>query len=402
MFFPDEVLKTLRGLGYTESQNIADFWEANRAAISRSLRSHHPEMFNEWEQQVRWKSKIGQCCESAVRQYIENHQARLRQLDEKAFNERKDGMPHIVFGDERTLDFRDFAFQFEGSTRTLDDFQKMGLSRIYPQANLIGIDLRGIKLVQCVLRNACLAHANFDGAYIFGVTLENTTLNRASLRNSQLVGIRCSGGSLSGCDVSGAFVNAVHFADTNVSSVLQYEPVSYLHLICALFRALMGRRPQSAQGRKAVAYTTFLFNSTVGLTTPENRSFKSYVNWFQFVMRQIENFRLLPFRQQVGFSSSLFFTKAWTSYSVLAFWGLVTNGLFALYYHFARAGFKGMDDTLLSAFYFSFVTFTTLGYGDITPLPGLPQLAVIIEIILGYLTLGCMVFLIGYKVSDRF
>lgn len=99
---------------------------------------------------------------------------------------------------------------------------------------------------------------------------------------------------------------------------------------------------------------------------------------------------------------SLVFTKAWTSYAVLAFWGLVTNLLFGTYYHVARGSFKNLDDTYLTAVYFSFVTFTTVGYGDITPLAGLPQIVVMLEIILGYLTLGCMVFLIGHKVSDRF
>lgn len=183
-----------------------------------------------------------------------------------------------------------------------------------------------------------------------------------------------------------------------------YTQVSYWFLVRSLLAAAIGLKDEAVRSNGKKPHTTFLFNSTAGLQSPYTRPFRAYVDWFQFVTRQIASYRDLTTRQKFGFTMSLILTKAWTSHSVLACWGVATNILFATYYYVAGAGsFRGLEDgTYLTALYFSFVTFTTVGYGDITPLSGISQAIVMLEILLGYLTLGCMVFLIGHKVSDRF
>lgn len=47
-------------------------------------------------------------------------------------------------------------------------------------------------------------------------------------------------------------------------------------------------------------------------------------------------------------------------------------------------------ESALDALFFSFVTFATLGYGDITPI-GICRLFAVIEALLGYVTLGLFV-----------
>jgi hypothetical protein len=51
------------------------------------------------------------------------------------------------------------------------------------------------------------------------------------------------------------------------------------------------------------------------------------------------------------------------------------------------------------AFYFSIVTFTTLGYGDILPQNGIGQALVAFEVLLGYFMLGALVAIIIRKIS---
>jgi hypothetical protein len=51
--------------------------------------------------------------------------------------------------------------------------------------------------------------------------------------------------------------------------------------------------------------------------------------------------------------------------------------------------------------YFSVVTFTTLGFGDITPTWWFPRLLVILEVILGYCTLGLLISILANKVARR-
>ncbi|MDB4410029.1 potassium channel family protein, partial [Gammaproteobacteria bacterium] len=55
-----------------------------------------------------------------------------------------------------------------------------------------------------------------------------------------------------------------------------------------------------------------------------------------------------------------------------------------------------------SAIYFSFVTITTLGYGDISPVLPLARFLVIMEAIVGVFYMAILVAsLIGVRMSDR-
>jgi uncharacterized protein YjbI with pentapeptide repeats len=54
-----------------------------------------------------------------------------------------------------------------------------------------------------------------------------------------------------------------------------------------------------------------------------------------------------------------------------------------------------------SFLYYSIVTFTTLGFGDIVPKPGLPQFFVALEVILGYIMLGGLISILANKLARR-
>jgi hypothetical protein len=55
--------------------------------------------------------------------------------------------------------------------------------------------------------------------------------------------------------------------------------------------------------------------------------------------------------------------------------------------------------TLFSPFYFSLVTFTTLGFGDVTPNGGIGEIIVSLQVIFGYLTLGLLISILTNKVA---
>ncbi len=57
--------------------------------------------------------------------------------------------------------------------------------------------------------------------------------------------------------------------------------------------------------------------------------------------------------------------------------------------------------TEFSYFYFSAVTFTTLGFGDVTPINLAGQIAVTIEVILGYVMLGGLISIFAVKLARR-
>ena len=58
-------------------------------------------------------------------------------------------------------------------------------------------------------------------------------------------------------------------------------------------------------------------------------------------------------------------------------------------------------NSLFTPFYYSIVTYTTLGFGDVTPKHWFGELVVTLEVIFGYLTLGLLVSILANKVARR-
>jgi hypothetical protein len=58
-------------------------------------------------------------------------------------------------------------------------------------------------------------------------------------------------------------------------------------------------------------------------------------------------------------------------------------------------------DTPLSPFYYSFVTYTTLGFGDIVPNDWIGEIIVVAEVVIGYVTLGLLLSILANKVARR-
>ena len=58
---------------------------------------------------------------------------------------------------------------------------------------------------------------------------------------------------------------------------------------------------------------------------------------------------------------------------------------------------KGIN-VFFDSFYFSVITFTTLGYGDILPLNNIAKAVVISEVLIGFVMLGLLVGIISRKV----
>jgi len=89
-------------------------------------------------------------------------------------------------------------------------------------------------------------------------------------------------------------------------------------------------------------------------------------------------------------------------------WAFINGGFAGAYYMLSAAGFQvllapsdlGLTRTVLTfggALYFSAATFTTLGYGDVRPAPGLLGGLAAAEAILGGVMMALMVLVIGRK-----
>ena len=84
-------------------------------------------------------------------------------------------------------------------------------------------------------------------------------------------------------------------------------------------------------------------------------------------------------------------------------WGLCTltiTVMFAIVYCFVHVDF-GPNATALSPLYFSVVTVTTLGYGDILPVSMAAQIACMAQVVIGYVMLGGALSIFAQKMARR-
>lgn len=384
----------LRENGYTGSENISDFWFANKERLQPIVSKVDQVLWQDFDLMVRWKSDLGQACHKAIMD-------RIRMLFQKRNDYYRDMMrqdpnlfPPMIMVE---LDFTLFSFSHAGRVYTLDEFaSQFNTSRVGGSSDLRGIDLSGISLSLCSINNCFLMGANFSGARLDQVELHNTLLVRACFRNARIVLLRMDDrSSIDEIDIAGAALNVVP-----LKSNVKLREVSYFWLVSTASRALFHPKDTDLSF-KPTKHTRFSCVSTDGLTAPENKRLKEYVNWYQHVTHQLEHFNEVPFLKRAQFVFSIITTKYWTSYKALAAVALVINLLYGFLFFSLKSLFDGIS-SYLSAVYYSVVTFTTLGYGDIRPLSDIGRLLVISEVVLGYITLGIFVFLISDKVNKRY
>jgi hypothetical protein len=92
------------------------------------------------------------------------------------------------------------------------------------------------------------------------------------------------------------------------------------------------------------------------------------------------------------------------SISLWVVWSVILAVLFGLIFHTYSQDFLvgGRDPlTLFDAMYFSIVTFTTLGLGDVLPVTNVGKVLVIAEVVAGYLMLGGLISIFAEKMIRK-
>ncbi len=390
--------KTLESLGYKGEENICDFWFDHIDVVSNKVNPQMKTHMDRFGLEIRWKSPIGLACNEAVRQYLNEKQREHFAVLQGAVLDRG---PFPL----ADIDFSQFLFSYDNKSVSLDEFvSRFPTSKITGWEDMRGINLSKITLENALISNAGFAYANFKGSHLFQLTLRNVNLVSADLSDSFVGNVTLGGKSgIPGADLRGAFINLLRGVnDTSVAYPFRYEPVSAFFLIGALIRLFFTSGENTRFLHFAGKHTKFLANDVSALTAPDNKMLRRYIDWYQYVFVNIASIRHQSIPDKIFFSLSIVTTKAWSSYVCLAVTGLVINLIFAAIFYVNHRSFEGLNHNLFSAFYYSVVTFTTLGYGDIFPKGGWAQLSVIVEVVLGYVTLGVFVYLLSRKVGDKF
>lgn len=294
-------------------------------------------------------------------------------------------------------------------------------------ANLAGADLRGADLSRANLTKANLIGAKLEGATLFHATLDKAELLKADLRGADLTQASAVGAGFGGADLEGAnLFNCTLTGASFTQSLLRGADVRTADLTGARLRECCLHGADLSQ---SVLRETDLSKSDVTAASFQNADLResrlsglrgaSHANWIgadvsnvdfcgaYLVRRHIldQNY-LEEFRTQSSMTEAIYWVWWATSDCGRSFvrWGLWTVMLavaFALIYPYLEIDLGGRPDNWMTTIYFSVVTLTTLGYGDIVPTSALARLVVLAEVIIGYVMLGGLLGIFANKMARR-
>lgn len=284
-------------------------------------------------------------------------------------------------------------------------------------ADLDGADLSGIALFKATMRGASLRGTRLDGAELSGADLEDADLEGAhvvgaGLGMAVLRGINAFNADFSGATLTGADLTGANFQCATLNEARVREAT----LDDADFRAAELKAVELSLC--SVAGANFADADLRGARLRSIHGFET-ADWYGVDMRDInfagayrlrrhvvdENY-LREFRESGPLQSALY--RVWWVTSdcgrSLGRWiaiifavAMVFAGLYAV------AGIETGPhaQTAMTYFYYSVVTLTSLGYGDILPASGFAQLLVILEVCTGYMMLGGLISILANKMARR-
>jgi uncharacterized protein YjbI with pentapeptide repeats len=302
--------------------------------------------------------------------------------------------------------------------------------------NLAGEDLAGVNFSQCDLSGSNLSECNLEGANFSWARLRGASLFKARLLECEFLNADLVSADLTECQAQRAGFGRADLTDavllggdlrsaTFGNALLKHTDFRASNLQEARLREadLTHANFATADLRQAdfqSSLTTKADFSDADLRGAHLKGIKGFMdaNWLGTDIRSVdfcgaymvrrfimdENY-LYEFRTQNRFSGILYSIWWITSDCGRSFlrWGLWTAAvafLFALLFSFLEVDY-GDHPTTFSPLYYSFVTLTTLGYGDVVPASSAAQIVSVIEVVVGYVALGGLLSIFATKMARR-
>lgn len=230
--------------------------------------------------------------------------------------------------------------------------QSMGILDLsYAQMNgarLTGLDLSDVNLARARLKKATLRRVNLSGATLTKAHLEDADLRDAILDDAHLGHIRYT--------EDGWWYRGTVFMETHLNKAQYVDP-------------LLERYARDQYYLYVLKY--------------RNRDSLMFKTWFGlwWVMSN--------------------FGKSWILW---ALWSLLFAMVFAVVFYYLGPSHFAVDNlawNFKTVVYYSVVTFTTLGFGDVTPCTQTAAWWVMAEVIVGYVMLGGLISIFSTKLARR-
>jgi uncharacterized protein YjbI with pentapeptide repeats len=269
---------------------------------------------------------------------------------------------------------------------------KANLSKAYlKRANLNNADLTAADLRYSVMENITAQKAGFgmtllDGAKLFeanleGATLTKTSMKSADLRCANLCGARIREASLKGADCTGTNFRACDLAKSDLTNAIFNDA------------DLRQSRLRLVRGFEKAQW--------IGVDI-RDINFAGAYQMRRFVIDQnyIKEFRKTSKLTAIIYYIWLITSDCGRSLLLWCCWIAAMTVLFAWVYLQIGVEYSG-GKSFLAALYYSVVTLSTLGYGDILPITPAARIAAMVEVMGGYLMLGGLLSIFTNKMARR-
>lgn len=234
------------------------------------------------------------------------------------------------------------------------------------KANLWNTDLSGAGLIFANFTGAILIQTNLQKASLIGAHIENANLLNADLRGSDLTNV-----SLEGANVAGVKYNR--------------------------FGKYRGIRAATCYGSPRFRRFAQDQDFIEELREESNLGRALYWLWLVFVDCGRSFWPLLSWLVLICFV----FGAAYADYRIPSCLSWLPQSLQGFLIKIDPSIEFQHPANWFSPYYFSVVTLTTLGFGDITPLNVAGQIFVTIEVVLGYAILGLLISILANKIARR-
>src|SRR6266851_4500145 len=268
--------------------------------------------------------------------------------------------------------------------------------------DLSGADLHGFDLRRFDLREANLSVANFFEAVLSGANPIRANLSGADLSEACLIGADLFSANLSGADLFSADLHGANLTDANVTDL------SYLESGPGQRSRIQFRLPAGASFLQHLRTNPIPYRKRVmrgrykgirGLSScygnrlfARDASDQDYLDTLEDQWLTLRGRFLFWLWGLIDYGRNLL--SVFVSASIL----ICIFG--AVYSHWpGMLSYGDRCPTGFTPFYFSIVTYTTLGFGDVKPnnLPG--EILVSAEVIMGYVTLGLLLAVLADKIA---
>jgi len=189
------------------------------------------------------------------------------------------------------------------------------------------------------------------------------------------------------------FDDGVHFFGATMKYPAFFGKVKFREntVITGLWNLLVGRIERLS--RKVTDFHDL--NTITIMDASSNPYLKRYIEDEQWIA---------SWRQQGRWRRVLFLfwelmSHCGKSIGLWAFWSLLIAAVFG-FLHSGHITVESVSNWY-TPFYFSVVTFTTLGFGDVTPLDWVGQMCITVEVVLGYVMLGGLISIFANKFARR-